>query len=67
MAVGQNIRARREAMNMQQMELADKLGVTKAFVSQIEMGRKQPPVWLCAAAAEILGCTIDELVNGKAS
>ncbi len=67
MNVGRNIRIKREDMNMQQMELADKLGVTPAFVMQIEKGYKQPPLWVCVALAEIFGCTIDDLVRGKAS
>lgn len=56
-----NIRAIREKQNMQQLALADKLGVKRERVSNWECAENNPlPEWI-PLIADALHCSIDEL------
>lgn len=67
MSVGMNIKLRRIALKIPQMEMAEKLGVSAAMISQIEQDRKNPPLMLCKGIADILGCSVDDLLSGKSA
>lgn len=66
MSVSDNIRAKREEAGLTQSQLADKLGVTKGFMSQIERGSKIPSLILGAMIAEICNCDIKDLLKDTA-
>jgi len=63
MRIAENIAARRAELNLTQEELAEKVGVTQAFISLIEKGFKTPSVEVTKRLADALDTTIDELVS----
>lgn len=63
MSIGENIKARREAAGLTQEALAAQVGVTHSMICQIERGSKSPTVVLGKQIADVLGCTLDELVS----
>lgn len=63
MGVGKNIKAKREDLNLTQDELANKVGITQAMLSQIERGTKNPSLPLGFLLAEALNCDVSELVE----
>lgn len=50
---------------MTQAALAEKLGVTNKAVSKWETGEAMPETSLLAPLSDILGVTVDELLNGR--
>lgn len=65
--IGDNIRLRREAKGMTQLELANRCGVTDAMVCYYERGFRMPSLPTAAALADALGCTVDELLGRSAT
>lgn len=63
MDLGNNIKRRREALNLTQQELAAKVKVNNTMICQIECGTKVPNVMLLKAISDIFGCTLDDLVK----
>ena len=63
MTIGERITALREANGMSTVALANKLDVSSQFVSMVEHGRKNPPIWMIARLSEIFGVTTDELIK----
>lgn len=63
--LGKNISARRKTLGMTQMELADKLGISYQAVSNWERGQTAPDISKLSEIAEILGCSIDELLGSQ--
>lgn len=63
MSLGSNVKARREALNMTQAELARKTNVTQTLICQIERGSKTPNMLLGKEIADIFGCTLDDLLQ----
>jgi len=62
---GENpIRVYRELRGMSARELADKTGISAAFLSEIENGKKEGGVSTLKKMAQALGVTIDDLVDG---
>lgn len=57
------IKEMRSKKNMSQIELANKLGVRANTLSQWEAGTRNPKIELLPRLAEILGCTVDELLT----
>lgn len=56
--ISKNLRA--EA-NLSQIELAKKLGISKACISMIEIGKNEPTAKTLIAYADFFGCSIDYL------
>ena len=65
MSIGEIIKSRRKALNMQQGDLAKAVGVSQAMICQIERGTKVPSMPLGAEIAACLGCKIDDLFEGE--
>ena len=55
----------RKAKDITQDDMASKLGISRAMVSQIENGRRLPSVELLQRAADWSGLTIDQLTGMK--
>lgn len=62
--LAESLRALREAEGMSQSELAEAVGVTRAYVSQLEHGRRKGGLLTLVRLAACLGVTIDELIGG---
>lgn len=58
------IRVYRELRGLSARELADKTGISAAFLSEIENGKKEGGVSTLKKIAQALGVTIDDLVDG---
>lgn len=58
-----NISVAREKRGITQAELADRLCVTQGAISQWETGKSFPRAELLPKLADILGCTVDELLR----
>lgn len=57
------IKSMREHLKITQSELAKMLGVTQGAVSQWENGTTRPDIKLLPKLAQILKCTVDELLG----
>ena len=53
----------RKLNNMTQEDLADKVGVTRQSIAQWESGKTCPNIEQSKLLAEVLGVTLDDLVN----
>lgn len=63
MSVAENIKQRREALDMSQEELGNACGITQAMVSQLERGTKNPSLQVGALIASALKCDIHDLLR----
>ena len=61
--VGQNVRRIRRERGVSQEALAYDAGVARGYMSGIERGEKNPTVKLLARIAQVLRCTVAELVT----
>jgi transcriptional regulator with XRE-family HTH domain len=67
-AMGRRASRRREQLHLDQQEVADKAGMSRAYVSRLENGMvANPKVSDLAAVAEALGLSLDALVYGRTS
>ena len=62
-AFGAHLRCKRKTAGMTQLELADKLKLTRQAVSMYETGESFPDISIVIALAEIFNTSIDELVH----
>ena len=62
---GMTIRQLREARNMTQSELADKIGVSSKTISKWETAKGLPDISLLQPLAQALGISVIELMNGE--
>ena len=65
MSIGENIKAKRQALGMTQEKLADADGLGRSMVAQIERGSKVPNMVLGRDLAKVLGCGMEELLGDK--
>lgn len=65
--IGERIKHARKARHMTQEELAEKLGVSIAFLSRIERGSSQINLKRLSQLCGILGTTEGEILNGVSS
>ena len=65
-SMGEIISALRREKGMTQRELADMLNITDKAVSKWERGMACPDTQLIPKVAEILGISVEELMNAKA-
>lgn len=65
--IGENIKNKRLEYDIEQQDLAKRVGVTKAMMCSIETGVKIPSVAVLVRIADILHCSVDELLGRKVS
>ena len=58
-----NLISLRKYNNMSQEELAEKLNISRQTLSKYETGESLPDIEKCKQLADILGVTMDDLVN----
>ena len=63
---GQILRQKRKEKELAQWELAEEIGVNQRTVSTWEKGQRWPTLFTAMAIADVLGCTLDELVGREA-
>lgn len=65
--LGERVKARRKAAKLGQKELASAVGYeSHTMISEIENGRSLPSMQKVIALAYTLGCTVEELIGGRA-
>ena len=62
--IGERIKLARKACNMTQEDLAEKMGVSIAFLSRIERGSSQINLKRLSQVCNILGTTEGDILNG---
>lgn len=62
--LGQNVRRLREANGWSQEDYADRAGIHRTYVSDIERGRRNPTISVVEKLAEPLGVTAGQLLDG---
>lgn len=55
----------RKARDWTGQDVADKLGITKGYVSELENGKKTPGARLLMRMAAAFGCEVHELFDGS--
>lgn len=63
MGLGVNVRRLREKAGLQQAELADRVGISRAMICQIERSMKIPSLPVGVAIAKVLGTTAEKLLE----
>lgn len=63
--IGRRIHEIRQESGLSQMDLAEKIGMSVSYVSMIENGRRRVSLNALIRIANILGVTVDELLNGN--
>ena len=63
--LGERIKDFRMAARMTQDELAERLFVTKGYISEIETGKKSPSLQIVLSIINLLGCSPNELFEYK--
>lgn len=61
-----NMATYRKVRHMTQAELAAIIGVKRSTLAMWESGANMPPTKYLLAIAEVLGCTVDELLKPSA-
>lgn len=65
--IGKLIAERRKAVNLTQMQLAEKLNITDRAVSKWERGKALPDASIMLALCEVLKITVNDLLSGEVS
>ncbi len=65
MSIGECIKARRIASGYSQDGLAKMVGIGQPMMAQIERGSKIPNMLLGRDIAKVLGCGMEELLEGE--
>ena len=63
MSIAQNVKEKRQAIGLNQRELAEKIGVDASMITHIEAGRRNMSIWTASRLAKIFRCRIEELIN----
>ena len=62
-AFGRNLRAARVSAGLTQQELAARVGIALAILTQIESGCSDPDLRLLGSLAKAVGCAAYDLLN----
>ena len=60
-----DIKSKRMSINMTQNELSAQVGVSRSALAMWETGKAYPRAELLPKLAQILNCTVDELLQGE--
>ena len=63
MSIGDNIKRKRNELNLTQEQLGEQSGVSKTSIYMFEKGTKIPSVYTSRTIAETLNCTVEELLK----
>ncbi len=62
MDIGETIKILRTNNNLTQAELAEKIGIARASLCQIERGTRTVSLPLGKQIADVFGCTVNDLI-----
>ena len=65
MLINESIKQCRESRGFTQEDIAEKMGISKQFIFQIEQGERKIPIDRLIQMSNIFDCTLDELVGRK--
>ena len=65
MKIGRFIAECRKKMNLTQMQLSEKLGITDRAVSKWETGKAMPDASIMLELCDVLKITVNDLLNGE--
>jgi len=57
------LKEKRKDMKMSQTEVANAIGITQSAYSNYEIGKRSPKPMMLKNIAEVLNCTVDELLS----
>ena len=60
--MGEKLKAARKAAGLSQVELAERVGCRQVDISRYESGRHEPKALTLKKMAEVIGCSMDDLV-----
>ncbi|MXO31614.1 helix-turn-helix domain-containing protein [Apibacter sp. B2912] len=60
--IGEKIKSKREELKITQLELSESLNISRASVSNIEVGRHQIPLVVLYSISQVLKIDIQELI-----
>ena len=63
MSIAQNVKEKRQALGLNQIELAKEIGVDKSMINHIEAGRRDMSLWTASRLAKIFKCKIEDLID----
>lgn len=58
-----NWKVKRAEMNLSQTDVANACGITQTAYSNYEIGKRQPKPQMLKKIANVLNCTVDELIG----
>lgn len=60
--IGEQIRKRREKLNLSQEDIAKKVGMARASMSNIEAAKQKLPLSTLSRIADVLGCSVKDIL-----
>jgi transcriptional regulator with XRE-family HTH domain len=63
-AIGENVRAARVKARLSQEQLAERVSVSRNYITQIETGRKRPAIKLLEAISDAMSTPVSALLDG---
>lgn len=65
MTLGQIIKDKRQDLNLSQMELAERIGISQSQICKMETDTSKPSYDVLILLANVLQCNINDLINEK--
>ena len=63
MNIGENIKNLRRARGLTQEQVAERVGVSRPFIAQVERGTKVPTLAVGALLATVLECDLNDFIK----
>lgn len=67
LSIGSNIRLLRSTCRLKQQQFAERIGISQAHLSNIEHNNVQVSLKLLVRSANVLGCSLETLLDRKAA
>lgn len=67
LSIGSNIRLLRSTCRLKQQQFAERIGISQTYLSNIEHNNVQVSLKLLVRSANVLGCSLETLLDRKAA
>ena len=64
-AIGNRIKEKRKELNLTQLDINNKVGISSGNISDIERGNRLPAATTLVQLSDVLDCSIDYILTGK--